>query len=88
MLIQFSFRFLTAAFAGQRLLDPSLFPRFQVEGVFLDFLDDVLLLYLAFEPAESVFERFAFLNPHLSHTYPPPSSREVWEFDSGYSRLS
>jgi hypothetical protein len=46
---------LSAAFASQRLLDPSLFSRFQVEGMFLDLLDDVFLLNLSLEPTKRVF---------------------------------
>jgi hypothetical protein len=38
-----------------------LFAGLQVVGVTLDFLDDVLLLYLPLEPAQRIFERLAFL---------------------------
>jgi hypothetical protein len=47
--------------AGQCGLDTLLFARLQVVGVTLDFLDDVLLLYLPLEPAQRIFERLAFL---------------------------
>jgi hypothetical protein len=39
---------------GQSLLDPLPFPRFQVEGMFLHFFDDVLLLDFSLEPAEGI----------------------------------
>ncbi|MGA2349960.1 MAG: hypothetical protein ABSF70_05955 [Terracidiphilus sp.] len=39
----------------------------------LDFLDDVLLLYLPFEPAQRIFERFAFLYSNLCQKIPPPN---------------
>ena len=37
--------------ACQRLFYAALFTGLKVKGVTLDFLDDVLLLYLAFKPA-------------------------------------
>ena len=37
----------------------------QVEGVTLDFLDDVLLLNLSLETAQSIFERLAFLHSNF-----------------------
>ena len=40
--------------ACQGFFDSSLFARFQVEGMTLDFLDDVFLLYLALETPEGV----------------------------------
>jgi hypothetical protein len=43
------------------LLDPAFFARFQVEGVPLDFFDDVFGLDLPLEPSESVFKSFALL---------------------------
>ena len=46
---------LPVSFAGQRLLGPELLARFQVEGVSLDLLDDVLLLDLSLETAKGVF---------------------------------
>jgi hypothetical protein len=46
---------LSAPFASQRFLDSSFFPGFQVEGVFLDLLDDVFLLNLSLETTKRVF---------------------------------
>jgi hypothetical protein len=38
--------------------------------VTLDFLDDVLLLYLPLKPAQSIFERLAFLYANLCQKSP------------------
>ena len=46
---------LPVPFAGQRLLDPELLARLQIEGMALHFFDDVLLLDLTFEAAKGVF---------------------------------
>jgi hypothetical protein len=54
------------------LLGPSFIPRFEIERVLLDVLDDVFLLDLTLETAESAFDRFALLNLDFSHaTYTP-----------------
>lgn len=47
-------RFLTTALPSQSFFCPLLFARLQVVGVPLDLLDNIFLLYLAFETAESV----------------------------------
>jgi len=44
----------SASLASQRFLDSALFPGFEVEGVFLNLLDDVFLLDLPLKTAESV----------------------------------
>ena len=41
--------------ARQSCLDAALFTRFEVVGVTLNFLDDVLLLNLALKPAQRIF---------------------------------
>src|ERR1035437_4600935 len=46
--------------ARQSRLYAFLLAGLQVVGVTLDFLDDVLLLYLPLKPAQRIFERFAF----------------------------
>ena len=43
--------FLAIPLARQSCFDATLLTRFQVVGVTLDFLDDVLLLYLPLKPA-------------------------------------
>jgi len=55
----------------------------QVVGVTLDFLDDVLLLYLPFKPAQRIFERFAFLNTNLRQKIPPPNPPYGISYDTG-----
>jgi hypothetical protein len=64
---------LTVPLARQGCLDAALLAGLQVVGVTLYFLDDVLLLYLPLEPAQSVFQRFAFLNANLRQRSPPPN---------------
>jgi hypothetical protein len=61
------------ALARQSSLHSALFAGLQVVGVTLDFLDDVLLLDLAFEPAQRILERLAFLYANLSQSVPPPN---------------
>ncbi|HTW62937.1 MAG TPA: hypothetical protein VMD55_14105 [Terracidiphilus sp.] len=51
--------------ASQRCLHAALFAWFQIVGVTLHFLDDVLLLNFALEPAQRIFKRLAFLNANL-----------------------
>jgi hypothetical protein len=46
--------FLSAPFPGQGFLDSAFFPRFQIEGMFLDLLDDVFLLNLPLEATQRV----------------------------------
>src|SRR2546430_5914985 len=57
---------------GERLLGPSLVTGFQIEGMLLDILDDVFLLNLPLEPAESAFYRFALLDLYFSHATNTP----------------
>ena len=63
----------TIPLARQGGLDAALLTGLQVVGVTLDFLDDVLRLYLPLEPAQRIFQRFAFLNANLSQNLPPPN---------------
>jgi hypothetical protein len=63
----------TAAFSCQRLFDPLLLARLQVEGVFLNFLDDVFLLNLTFEPSQRVLDGFAILYSNFRHSLHPHS---------------
>jgi len=56
LLILFFARFLAIPLACQRFFRPLLFAGFQIEGMALDFLDDVFLLHLAFEAAERVLQ--------------------------------
>jgi hypothetical protein len=55
----------------QGLLYPSLLSRLKVIRVPLHFLDDVLCQNLAFEPAQRIIQRLAFLQSNLCQTVPP-----------------
>ena len=60
---------LAVPLARQSCLDATLLAGLQIVGVTLHFLDDVLLLYLPLEPAQRIFQRFAFLNANLSQGF-------------------
>src|SRR4029077_3661186 len=61
-LLRFAPELLTIALPCQCLLRPALVAGFQIEGVFLDILDDVFLLHLPLEPAEGALNGFSLLN--------------------------
>ena len=69
----FSTNFFPAPFSSQRLLDALLLARFQVEGVFLDFLDDVFLLDLSLETPQGIFDRLTILNSNFRQSIHPHS---------------
>ena len=54
-LVLFFASFFAIPLASERLFHTALFTGLQVEGVTLDFLDDVLLLNLTLEPAQRIF---------------------------------
>src|ERR1700732_232595 len=58
-------RLLTGTLASQCGLDALFFARFQVKGVTLDLLDNVFLLHLALETAQSVFEGLTLLQSYF-----------------------
>ena len=64
---------LTAPLSRKSLFDSLLFARFQVEGMLLDLFNDVLLLDLSLEAAESILNRFALLYSHFSHALHTPN---------------
>ncbi len=68
LLVLFLACFLTAALASERFLDTLLLAGLQVEGMTFYFFDDVFLLYLALETAESIFEGFTLLKSDFSQT--------------------
>jgi hypothetical protein len=71
-LFRFAPELLTVSLPRERLLGSSFIPWFQIERMLLDVLDDVFLLDLALETAESAFNRFALLYLDFSHaTYTP-----------------
>jgi len=51
--------------AGQSLLDPAFFSRFEIVGMPFNFLDDIFLLDFAFETAQGVFQRLVFLESYF-----------------------
>jgi hypothetical protein len=60
-LILFPAYLFTVSLASQRLFDALFLAGLQVKRMPLHFLDDVFLLYLAFEAAESIFQRLSLL---------------------------
>ena len=56
------------SFTRQRSLHTLFFAGLQVEGVSLDLLNDVFLLHLALEAAESILEGFPLLKPYFCQT--------------------
>src|SRR6266545_6268248 len=71
-LLQLSPELLAIALSRQRLLRSPLVAGFQIERMLLDVLDDVFLLDLPLEPAESAFDRFALLDFDFSHATHTP----------------
>jgi hypothetical protein len=57
----------------KRFLGPALFTGLHIEAMLLDFLDDVFLLHLALETAQSVLQRFTFLDDDFSHVIFTPN---------------
>ena len=64
----------SGALARERRLHTLFLARFQVEGVTLNLLDDVFLLHLALEAAQSILEGFTLLKPNFCQIYTPPDS--------------
>ncbi len=60
--------FLPQPFPRQRLLHSLFFSRFQEIRMSFDFLNDVFLLYFAFETAKRTFQVLAFLKSDFSHS--------------------
>ena len=69
----FSSNLFAAALAGKRLFDAFLLARFQVEGVFFNFLNDVFLLNLALEAPQRILDGLAILKSNFRHSIHPPS---------------
>ena len=67
-LVLFFACFLAAALASERFLDTLLLAGLQVEGMTFYFFDNVFLLYLTLETAESIFEGFTLLKSDFSQT--------------------
>jgi hypothetical protein len=67
-LFRFAGAFLSIALARESFLGALFFTRLQVEGMSLDFLDDVLLLDLALETAQRAFQGFSILDVYFCQT--------------------
>src|SRR5580658_9389232 len=79
--------FLAIPLACQCCLHATLFTGLQIVGVTLHFLDNVLLLYLPLKPAQSIFERLAFLYANLCQEIPPPNPPNGLFDDTGIAAL-
>lgn len=66
--------FLAISFPRQSCFHPAFLARFQIEGMSLNFFDNVLLLNFAFEPAQCIFKRFAVLKSYFSQISNTPIS--------------
>jgi hypothetical protein len=67
-LFDFPATLLPVPFARQRLFDAQFFARLQVEGVPLDFFNDVFLLHLTLEASEGVLQGFTLLESDFSQS--------------------
>ena len=65
ILVLLAARFLSITFPRQRFLYSAFFTGFQIIGMSLDFLNNIFLLDLPFEPAQSVFKRLSLLQPNF-----------------------
>jgi len=74
LLVLFLARLLACSLASQRGLHTLLLAGLQVERVTLHFLNNVFLLYLPLETAQSVLEGLSLLKPNLCQTNTPPDS--------------
>ena len=77
-LILFFTCFLPAALARERFLHALLLTGFQIKGVPLDLLDDVFLLHLPLEPAQSILEGFTLLKSDFRQEL-HPQTRPDWD---------
>ena len=100
MSVPFEAGLLADTLASQSFLDSPLLARFQVEGVPLNFLDNILLLNLALKAPQRVLQRLAFLKSHFSqllthpislfdeHNYPFKTARILPDAIDGCQELS
>jgi hypothetical protein len=72
-LVLFFARLFASSLARESSLDTLLLAGLQVEGVALDLLDNVFLLHLALETAQSVLEGLALLKSYFCQTDTPPN---------------
>jgi hypothetical protein len=66
LLVRLATLLLPRSLVRQRLLGAAPIARFQVEGMLLDILDDIFLLYLPFEPPKRTLDGLAILHFHFS----------------------
>jgi hypothetical protein len=66
-LVRFPPLLLAQSLPRKRFLRPALLAGFHVEAMLLDFLDDVFLLYLAFETSQGILQGFTFLDDDFCH---------------------
>ena len=71
-LVLFFARFFASTLASKSGFDTLFLAWLQVEGVTLNLLDNVFLLHLALEAAQSVFEGFTLLQSNFCQTDTPP----------------
>lgn len=62
---------LPGSLPSQGLLEAPLLARFQIVGMTLDILDDVLLLHLSLEAPEGAFQGLTIMNEDVCHFVPP-----------------
>lgn len=72
-LVLFFARFFASSLASKSGLHTLFLAGLQVEGVALDLLDNVFLLHLALETAQSVLEGFTLLKSYFCQTDTPPN---------------
>ncbi len=72
-LVLFFARFLASSLASKSGLNTLFLAGLQVKGVALDLLDNVFLLHLALEAAQSVLEGFTLLKSYFCQTDTPPN---------------
>ena len=66
----------SSTLSRQRFFHALLLSRFEVEGVTPDLLDDVFLLYLAFEPTKGILQRLALLQSNFCQSDHLPASNQ------------
>jgi hypothetical protein len=67
----FSLHLFPFCFLGQLALEAFPLSGLQKKGVFLDLLDDALLLNLSFEAPKGAFDGFTIEDPDLCQSVPP-----------------
>jgi len=72
----------------KRFFSPAFFSGLHIEAMLLDFLDDVFLLHLALETAQSVLQRFTFLDDDFSHVIFTPNPVRIGILRCHYERCT